>query len=296
MKIGVIDVNDLKYSDDQMTHTTFSKQKILDILEDYIVFKEVSNDDNMLELVVDELQGAEYLIHTATVKNIYNDLYLMCHIAQTKEIYEDLKTKGTKYNGIASYLTDTGLRVYGRAVIFKLENDNGDKCKLKSITLDEITDMFISKFVHKGVIANVDGTIDEFKFIFNPVDWIPATEISKYKYHETDILGKVFMIFFDTTAPSGIPNDTASKLCPSHPINGRIIVGMREQFMDMNDTDVRYEDLDVDTFKQIILLCINPLQPRGLVDGEDINGQVVNGNRKYNNLHKILRNRHLVQK
>jgi len=289
MKIAVIDVNDLKYNESEMVHPNFTQEKISDILSDYITLKEVSNENEMMEAIVDEIVGNEneYPIHTATTKNVYDDLYLTCHISPSKEMYDELKSKSIKFNGIASYLTDVGLRIYGKAVLFKLDTKN-DANKLKSITMEEITDIFINRFIHKGVILNTNGSIDEFKFIFNPVDWISPSEINKYKYHEVEILGKVFMLFIDTTATT--VNDVANKIC-SQSLKGRVIIGMRDQYSDMNDTEVRYEDIDIDTFKKVITLCSDPMQARSLVDGEDTSGQVVNGKRMYNNFHKILKNR-----
>lgn len=293
MKIAIINTNDLKYSETDMLHSNFSLQMIKDVLSEYIVLKEVSNEDEMMENIIVEIVGNDntYLIHTATTKNVDNDLYLICHIFPSKEIYEELKLKSEKFNGIASYLSDVGLRIYRKAVIFKLDTSISPN-KLKSITMDEITDIFISKFIHKGVILNINGSINEFKFIFNPIDWITPTEISKYKYYEIEILGKIFMLFIDIT--STVINETASKIYMQS-IKGRVIIGMRSQHTDMNDTDVRYEDIDIDTFKMVIQLCNDPNQARNFINNEDIDSEM-SERRSYNNFHKILKNRCLVQK
>lgn len=293
MKVGIIDVNDLRYNETDMSHSNFSHEKIIDILSDYITLKNVTDEDEMMNTVVNEVvyKDVEYPIHTATVRNVDNDLYQMCHISQSKEIYEEMKSKSVGYNGIASYLTDMGLKVYGKAVIFKIDTAT-DPNKLKTITLDEITDILISKFVHKGVILSTDGSVNEFKFIFNPIDWLQPTEFSKHKYYETEILGKVLMLFIDTTAT--VINNSASSIYMQQ-IKGRVIIGMRNQYSDMNDTDVQYEDIDCDIFKRILHLCRDPMQVRSLVDGEDTIGQVINGRRSYNNFYKILKNRNISE-
>lgn len=293
MDIAIIDVNDLKYNESEMIHSNFTKGRVSDILPDYITLKEVSNEDEMMQSIIDEVVGDnnDYLIHTGTTWYVNDDLYLTCHISPSKEMYEELKSKSIKFNGVASYLTDIGLRIYGRAVLFKLDTKD-NTYKLKSITMDEVIEIFISKFVHKGIILNINGSIDEFKFIFNPVDWIPPSEINKYKYYETEILGKVLMLFIDITSTT--INEAANKIYPQS-IKGRVIIGMRDQHSDMNDTEVRYEDLDSDTFKKVIELCSDPMQPRSLIDGEDTSGQIINGRGGYGNFYKILRNRCLVQ-
>lgn len=286
MKIAIIDVNDLKYNECDMIHSNFSYQKISDILIDYITLKDVSDEDEMMQVIINEVanKNPDYPIHTATSRNMYTDLYLMCHISPSKEIYQEFKLQDVKYNGIASYLTDIGLRIYGKAVIFKINNDNN---KLQTITLNEITEIFISKFIHKGIVVNTDDDITECKFIFNPVDWISPNEISKYKYYETEILGKVFMIFFDTT--SIISNNIANKIYSGQTIKGRTIIGMRDQYSDMNDLEVRYEDLDKNTFQQLVKFCNDINQSRLLKNDEDI--RIIDGKRIYNNFYKVLNNR-----
>lgn len=292
MKIAIIDTNDLKYNESDMLHIKFTYETIHDILSDYISFTEVSNDNEMMQILINEIVAneIEYPIHTATAKNINNDLYLICHINPSKEIYEELKSKSIKYNGIASYLTDIGIKIYGKAVMFRLDTEDNNYV-LKNITIDEITEIFISKFVHRGIILNVNGTIDQFKFIFNPVDWISQSEISKYKFYEVEILGKVLMLFIDTQSID--INEIASQIY-LQTIKGRVIIGMRSQYSDMNDMEVIYEDLDIDTFNKIIQLCRDLTQGRKLTEQEDLNGQIINGKRNYNNFHKILNNR-LVQ-
>lgn len=289
MKIGIIDVNDIKYNESDMLHSNFIHENINETLSDFIVLKSVSNEDAMMQTIVDEVVADEtsYPIHTAVIKHVNDDLYIMCHIAPSKEIYEELRSKSEKYNGIASYLTDMGLRIYKKAVIYKVDTRNNTN-KLKSITMEEITSLFINKFVHKGIILNIDDSIDEFKFIFNPVDWISPSEIQKYKFYETEILGKIFMLFVDTS--SSIVNNIATKIY-SNTIKGRVIVGMRDQYTDMNDTEVRYIDIDTSTFKKVIQLFNNSNSCIKLKDDEDNSGQIVDGKRIYTNFHKILANR-----
>lgn len=290
MKIAVINTNDLKFNESELMHSNFTFDRIYDLLSDYITLREVNDENEMMQNIINEIVGEEthYQIHTAMVKYEYDDLYMMCHIMPSKETYEELKQKSVKYNGISSYLSDVGLKIYGQTVLFKLNTYN-DANNLCSITMEKCVELFTNKFIHKGVILNTDGSMDNFKFIFNPVDWIQPNEIDKYKYHETEILGKVLMLFVDTT--STIENKTANKILQS--IKGRVIIGMRDQYSDMNDTDVRYLDIDADIFKQVINVCTS--SSKSLLDGEDAT-VVIDGKSKYNNFHKILKNRCLVQK
>ena len=288
MNICIIDTNDVRYNETDMMHRNFASDTINDALEDHIKFIKINNKDDLMENIIKEIVNYdnELPIHTATIKNVNNELYLMCHIAPSKEIYEEMKIRKIKYNGIASHMTDLKLRVYGKAVLYKLDAIN-EEAELDNITTDDVTNLFISNFVHKGVIINVDGSMDEYKYIFNPIDWISPSEVSSYKYHEVEFLGKILMLFFDTNSKN--ENSILTNLF--NPLYGRVIVGMRSQFHDINDVDVIYEDLDVGTVKNIIKICKDSNQSTTLKEEEDINGKVVNGRRNYNNFQKILNSR-----
>jgi len=288
MNICVIDTNDVRYNETDMMHRNFASDTINDVLEDCISFVKINSKDDLLENIVKEIVNYdnEIPIHTATIKNKNNDLFLMCHIAPSKEVYEEMKSKKVKYNGIASHMTDLKLRVYGKAVLYKLDASS-EEPNLANITSDDIVELFVSNFIHKGVIVNVNGTFDECKYIFNPIDWISPNEVSTYKYHEVEFLGKILMLFFDSSSKT--KNDVLTDLFD--PLFGRIVIGMRSQYHDINDVDIIYEDLDVETLKNIIKLCENSGQSRALSEEEDINGKVVNGRRNYNNFHKILNSR-----
>lgn len=290
MKIAIIDVNDVTINESDMIHDNFTFDKIEDTVTEFVVLKEANNENEMMQIIVDQVlelvNGSnDYPIHTATVKNYKNDLYLLCHINPSKEIYEEFKKNKIPYNGIASYLTDLGLKIYSKAVLFKLDLTTN---KLLTITMDEICQLFISKFVHKGIIIDKNGSLNEFKYIFNPVDWIHQNEISKYKFHETEILDKVLMMFFDTTDTE--PNQLASLICQNS-LTGHVIIGFRSLYGYENAQEVVYDDLDIDTFKQIIKLCKDSNQSRKLRDDENTIGNVVDGRMTYNNFHKILETR-----
>ena len=289
--LAIIDVNDIKYNETDMTHSNFEREKISDILSDFITLKSVNNNDEMMDVIIKNVvqDDASYHLHTAIVAHVGDDLYMMSHINPSKEVYEDLKAKSAKYNGIASYLTDLGLRLYNKAIIYKINTSNDDNNTLVSITEAEVVDLFIGKFVHKGVIINVDGSMDEYKFIFNPIDWISPSNVGKYKYYETEFLGKVFMFFINTDMD--IVNPVASIMMNNSALKGRVIIAMRNQYTDMNDIEVKYYDIDIPTIKKVILLCENKGSRTLSLDDDDHDGKMVNGKRIYTNFHKILLSR-----
>ena len=295
--IAIINSNDVSYSDTDMNFANLSPDKITDVISDFFIFKEIEDSDQLMNTIITEISGEDNSlpIHTSVVSHIRDELYQMCHVTPlSEEIYTKLKFK--KYNGIASYLSDINMRLYGKAVIFKI---NGKDNSLTSLNQDSITKIFRSKFIHQGVIINSDNTFDTCQYIFNPVDWIGVSELSNYKYHEVEILGLIFMIFHnlcDQTADANI-NDAANILLDDtnvklySKIKGRVIIAVREYYTDINDQRNVYTDIDIDTVKKVIKLCNDFSQSRKLSESEDINGQMCDGRRIHVNFHQILENR-----
>lgn len=300
MNIAIIEPNDVSYSEHNMMHQTFTYEKVEDLLTDHIEFKKVNDHDDMMKVIIAQVvnNDPDFPIHTAIVSNVLDELYMMCHIYPTKEIYEEFKAIKAQFNGIASYLTDMNLKLYQKAVIFKINTKNNQN-KLESISMGEIVNLFTSKFVHKGVLLNLDGTLDELKFIFNPVDWIGPNEVSNYMYNEIELLGKVFMLFADTK--SNVENRNASVIF-GQKINGRVILAMRDKYVDMNETTIHYTDLDCPTARKLIKLCSQPNKSIELAESENYNLDLFSVQpeavpdeqpkpKTYNNFHKVLASR-----
>jgi len=302
MKIAIIKPNSIRYNETDLVRTNFTHEKTEDLLEDNIVYKTVTNDNEFMKILIDTLtenipEGDNFLaFHTGIVRHVGDELYQICHVYATPELHDYIKQIDLKFNGISTYLTDALTPVFGNAVVFKIDTLNNEN-KLDTLTESNLIEIYNNKFIHKGVILNVDETIDETVFVFNPVDWISPHEIHKYKYVETELLDKVLMIFYDDTIsknPETI-NKIGSQLTSSQGVYGRLILGLHDQIKDSDNNSFKYADLSKDVMKDIIsMICIRK-EEKKMKEIEDTDLTVVNGKRIYNNFYKMLKNRLNVQ-
>lgn len=300
-KIAVIEPNDVSFTETNISRNTLEKENISDMLSDSVTITNVKTNDDLMEVIIKSIFGDKYdneAIHTGTVSHIDDELYQICHIMVTPDSYSKIKSK-FKFNGIASYLTDFEAPVFGPSVLFKVNTHNNEN-KLSSLNMNNITELFISKFLHNGVIINLDGTLDTYNFVFNPVDWIHPNEIAKYKFVEIDILDKKMMIFYefyefyDITSNMNI-NNIGSELYGST-LYGRLIVALRN-LPDKDSTAIdnydntKYVDLTPELMKKMIEIFCVKKQSKQMTFHEDNNHQIIDGKRIYNNFHKIIHRR-----
>lgn len=299
--IAIIKPNSLRYNEENMIKSNFTTEKIEEALEDFIIYKKINNNDELMETIITELShglSAEsfnnlFAIHTGVISHINDELYQLCHIYVTRENHEAIINNNIKYNGIASYLSDTNIPVFGTAIMFKIDTI-ADGNTLQYMNDTHVYQQFINKFIHQGCIINIDtnSNINEYTYVFNPVDWVSPNEITNYKYVETELLGKIIMLFYDTSV---LHNETninkfASDIYGSS-LYGRIIVGLRDKPSDLSNDVNSYIDLDKKTLISINRIICDK-QSRSLTDEEDNNLQVCkDGKRIYNNFHKILQRR-----
>jgi len=287
MNVAIIDTNEISYDYFTIRQSNFTQDKIHDKLDEFISFKYIEDEKDLMNFIIAEIvyDNKLYNIHNGIVSHILDELYLIFHINMDEDAYINVKSNKEEYNGIASYLSDQTLKVYKKAIIIKMNTSNN---KYVNINLDNIITLFINKFVHTGIIINIDKSIEEYTFIHNPIDTINPNDFIKYKYDELEILGCILMLFYDTS--SDIINEVASNLDKQKNIYGRVFVGLRHMAQDLNDNNMRYVDIYKNTFIQITDL-LNSNQSIKLTNIETIGYEFINNKPIYNNFHKILYNR-----
>lgn len=287
MKIAVINENGIHHTEQQMTHAYFTLDNIEDLLEDYIEYKNI-NENELIDFIMDTI-GVDFSIHTGVVSHVMDTLYQIIHIDVMKETHDEIIVNH-KLNGIATYLTDTNLPVFGRAIMIKIDTSS-NKNTLVNLYEHDIYDLYRGKFIHKGVQINENGNMDDIAYVYNPVDWISPDRIGSYKYDEAEILGKVFMVFYDMNSQSNI-NPIAHKMIKhnEYPIKGTIIIGMRDK-QEFQNEYLKY--LDITKKEMQKLLKVIDSGNITLRDDEDCNMEISKDTNKriYTNFYKILANR-----
>lgn len=302
---AIVECNDIKFYEDNYDHRTFSRENITELIEDYIEFKNIKQDD-FIETLINIIGNHPNGLHTANINHDVNTLFQMCHIYKsdsdnnimdnTTDIITDTTTNiankqnNNKFNGIASILTDmAAFDVYGKAIIFKIDTTD-DINKLDKITLDDIIDKIIQKYVHKGVVIdadNVDNSIMEYSYVLNPVDKIRTNDINNYKYKEVAFIDKILMFFINITKQniSSKKNEIVSKIY-GEDVFGQVFVGAREQIVDSRETKRKYFSISKEDILNIYKIYEQNKQI--IIDTNDMIVMSSSGKRLYTNFRKII--------
>src|SRR5437879_5479168 len=97
MKIAIIKPNSMRYYDSDLLRINFTEEKTSDMLEDYVVYKTVNDNNEFMETLICILtenipeENTSFAFHTGIVRHIDDELYQICHIYATPELHEQIK-------------------------------------------------------------------------------------------------------------------------------------------------------------------------------------------------------------
>lgn len=266
INVGIVYPNEITYNEQNLAHANFTKKKIEDLFDEHLkIIKCIQNErkddeegDDVVDIMISEIAKVnknvleKYGLHTAIVYNENNTLIQMMHLYYTKPDDAVYLSTVLEKNSIASYLTDLDMNIFGPVVIFKVDIRNNVN-NMVSIHQSDIEDLYIETFVHTGVYVEDNGNMTEFRYIFNPVDWLSPDVVNDYKYIEVSILDFVLMIFHDTTKNEGNAklNDLTQLFTKEYKWYGRLIFGLRTNNA-MEHEKQTYKKLDEKTMNNII--------------------------------------------
>ena len=285
IKIAVIKENPIHYNENDIKMENFSYDNIESLMEDYVTFVSVDGNNGLVN-ELQKISKTNILMHTGIISHQNDILYQICHLSfLNKDELNGEHTKNLKKNGISNYLTDEISPVYGDTLLIKIDSKN-DNYTLIDVTLHDIITEFTKKFVRNGIMLSVNGDVNEYQYMFNPIDKIPHTEIAKFKYEEVEFFGYFLMVFYNTEATDY--NKIGSQLA-MHPLNGDLYIGLREE----NELDMyhqfSYRELTKSVFNELIeLFCIYN-DKRALCDYEITH--VKGEKRYYRNFYDIIKQR-----
>jgi len=92
-KIAIINTNDVRFEGMNITYNSMKKEKIYDTFSDIITLKNVKNNDEFMNMIIEEItpNSNDYALHTCNIRYINNELYQMCHILLTEQSYDKIK-------------------------------------------------------------------------------------------------------------------------------------------------------------------------------------------------------------
>jgi hypothetical protein len=269
-KIMIIRENKLFYSQSDRNFARLTHDNIENDIEDYIEIKSIEQSTLMDEITT-ILNTPDAVAHTMRCYEDNEYIYELCYHS-----YID-NTKKSTINNIASHLTKFTDKVVGNAIILKSKINYNKTCELVDISLNDIVDIYKKIFVHTGVIVMPNGTIDEYNYIFNPIDLIKPDQMNNIRFYELKIFNRVIQLFIEVNPSDNTLNEYASILYNKSLINGKVIFGMRYTFDDVRMTETEYCDLTKDILKKIVYYASDNVNFSDSTSDQDINS-ITNSN------------------
>lgn len=282
ISIAIIRPNKITYSTMDMTHSRFTKEKLLEDLEDYVEIVNVDGLENMMEKIVEVLKlTPDITAHTTTCKEDNNYIYQMCHLIDESKTYQQ--------NNICIRLANSLYRVIGDVVLMKSKVLSDGKTVPCNITEDDVVELYQECLIKKCVRILPDGTVDDVSYIFNPIDWLSPDKLANIRFHEVDFSDKVMMFFVELTPENNTVNTKASILYGKQ-IFGNVVVAMRQKQEDIKHTEFEYYSLDNKTMNKIVSVMSVPNDILKIQTPETKSNQIVN------NFHTILEKKYSLYK
>lgn len=271
-------------------------------IDKYCNIHQITNN-NLMDLIVDtcEITPSDYG-DTVIVHEDANNVYQLCCKADMSKFLKNKinETENTAKNEnqnennnlnanyLASYLARGNQSVDGKTVLIKSNIGENNICTLSSFTMNELYDIFNSKYIHKGIKLGVDSNAEEYEFNDNPLECMSEEEMNLYRWIEVPISKFNLIMYIQIEPLNNEINRLATRLVGNKKIFGDVIIVSKS-------TEHEYIDLDIDTYNKLIVVAMGPMDNRNLNDvdrdGERENGQLPIVMNRYNML-EFLYNRY----
>ena len=161
------------------------------------------------------------------------------------------------FNRFASQITHQNvsgcLVIVKQSLEYQIQDNNvKTQTQLADLSQYETVSMLESVYIKHGVVVGVDGTMQTYKYITNPLEHVMLSDshyAEHYVYHEYEVYTHVMMIIVDTRECNGVPNHIATWLA-GRPVNGTVFVAMYKK-PDYNETPP-YATLSVKKLRHIL--------------------------------------------
>lgn len=292
------EIFDIQVSDIN-AQTDVVKQNILTKIQEYVTIETIE-DEHMMEFIVNTLGMTKDLVgNTSTCYEDGKYVYQLCHLSMKDNGQEE---DDNNINYIASCLTVGKIKVHGNAVLLKSKITENYTCASDDVTMDEVTDIVYSKFIHKGVVVSASGKVEEYLYLSDPLEHL-SEEIKK-KYKSIDLPFYKFNLLMYVEVDGGNTDDAhegddadntdntikkvnkkATKLYGSEIIHGKV-------FIVSKSTEHEFLDITYRLLNDMLCLAEGPLKNRTLTE-EDNKEEKINDlpivNNKYCFMDKKLK-------
>ena len=236
-EIAVININNFNF--DQLDKP-YSIENIQRNINQYIEFITVSSTDEMMELIVKYTKLTPELLGDTDVC-FNNEKYLIQMTYLSLKKNNKLEDENN-VNGVASYFAEDSEKMYGTCVLTKAKITDEAICIPKSITIDDITDVFYKKLVHRGMLLKVDS-FEEFEFNNDPtIGFEDNSDCDNIRWTAINIFKFSLVMYFRLDPKNNKFNKLATRILGSYPVYGDVILTSKS-------SENSYDDMSLEICK-----------------------------------------------
>jgi hypothetical protein len=279
--VAIIKPNEFNFND---------SNTIIDVknnISNYIKFAEVSNDEEMMSVVVNTLEMTENLLgDTFTCYENESYVYQICYLTNVNVSDNNCFLTNEKINNISSYLNHGKHAINGNCILIKtkISDDNlGINC---TVTIDDISTILYKRIAHTCVHLSPNSE-KEFIFSSDPFEVFQNTNIKNIKCLDIKYLNLTFSVYFELEPSINKINEKASLFINKGPVYGNVVIALKVfgEINGIEDGSEDFIDLDLKLFNKIFVVMNNKDFENKLTNNEHVD--------KKNNS-KIIMNSHMI--
>ncbi|CAH6421501.1 Hypothetical protein KVN_LOCUS314 [uncultured virus] len=273
--IGIIQPNQIDLQ--IFKRNDLSIQNIIDVINNFVTLKETSWEYMMDDVTEIIHLDTELLGDTILVFENENYIYQFCHL--NPELNGKIGLENDA-NYLSSFINIDKTKLFGPTVLICSQITQNFTCVPCTIDINTIAKIIYSKIIHKGIFIKTNGTIEEFKYLNDPMEIIGSSDISNYQWMQFSILKFNIVLFVQVEPINDEINKKITKFNGQHFIHGDAIIVLKSSEND-------FIDIDHELFLKILDICEGPLTNRNLTEEE------LNDDQKNNNL-PIIKNQFCI--
>lgn len=157
--------------------------KLMEMLNEYVQILCIENDKLMDVMVTALDMKPESLADGIVCYENAHEIYQLFMITDSNNIGKDVCRDDEKKNMIGTHLCNKD--VGGNCVMICEKVRENDVCNNGDVSIDNVSQILWSKFVHKGIFIGVNS-VSEFVYFHHPLEYYKCDEYDENKYKILD--------------------------------------------------------------------------------------------------------------
>lgn len=190
VKIAILDSTVRNFERLNLKKEILEYYTVKDVLKPHIKFVDVKVVKDVFEHM-----NKYVLTNSNDILNIADIYYTSEYIIQAIFLQSNKENESSNGINLLGSQLNNGYLCEGNMLLIKrnISNTKFDYC---DILLDDVIQMTIDTFLHKGVILRYDGRIDQYEYIYDPLEWTNHKETQEnIRYHEFKLLNFILTFY-----------------------------------------------------------------------------------------------------